>query len=320
MDFQENDNTNKEVMSIFQTESEEIIERIFSNLFSLEDNPADKSLVGAVYRDLHSLKGAVRMVGFNNIQTIIHKMEDIFDAINNDHFLLTHEVVNLMSHSLEVVSNYLQESVKNGREIIGEDFSTTISSLEYIIEVEIKEQSEEIKPSSIASIAALENMQNDDTISHQEEINYIFNNCFEIIDSIVPEEESQDIVVLKEEVQKIYEYFKDEDNLALINKLKESNVNTIYLGSNKFDESNVFFDKKVVLTGSLVEFTRSEASKILEDLGAHVVSSVSKATDFVLCGSDPGSKFDKAKKLGIRIISEEEFKVMIGGKDSERSE
>ena len=67
-------------------------------------------------------------------------------------------------------------------------------------------------------------------------------------------------------------------------------------------ESNVFFDKKVVLTGSLVEFTRSEASKILEDLGAHVVSSVSKATDFVLCGSDPGSKFDKAKKLGIRII------------------
>ena len=154
MDFQENDNTNKEVMSIFQTESEEIIERIFSNLFSLEDNPADKSLVGAVYRDLHSLKGAVRMVGFNNIQTIIHKMEDIFDAINNDHFLLTHEVVNLMSHSLEVVSNYLQESVKNGREIIGEDFSTTISSLEYIIEVEIKEQSEEIKPSSIASIAA----------------------------------------------------------------------------------------------------------------------------------------------------------------------
>ena len=118
----------------------------------------------------------------------------------------------------------------------------------------------------------------------------------------------------------IYEYFKDEDSLALINKLKESNVNTIYLGSNKFDESNVFFDKKVVLTGSLVEFTRSEASKILEDLGAHVVSSVSKVTDFVLCGSDPGSKFDKAKKLGIRIISEEEFKVMIGGKDSERSE
>ena len=75
----------------------------------------------------------------------------------------------------------------------------------------------------------------------------------------------------------------------------------------------------MVLTGSLVEFTRSEASKILEDLGAHVVSSVSKATDLVLCGADPGSKFEKAKKLGIKIIYEQEFKEMLGGNDSERS-
>ena len=111
----------------------------------------------------------------------------------------------------------------------------------------------------------------------------------------------------------IVNYFKDEHNIELINKLKEQNVNTIYLGSNKFDEDNAFFDKKVVLTGSLVSFTRSEASKILEDLGAHVVSSVSKATDFVLCGSDPGSKYDKAMKLGIKAINEDEFKNMIGG-------
>ena len=111
----------------------------------------------------------------------------------------------------------------------------------------------------------------------------------------------------------IVNYFKDEHNIELINKLKEQNVNTIYLGSNKFDEENAFFDKKVVLTGSLVSFTRSEASKILEDLGAHVVSSVSKATDFVLCGSDPGSKYDKAMKLGIKVINEDEFKNMIGG-------
>lgn len=117
----------------------------------------------------------------------------------------------------------------------------------------------------------------------------------------------------------IVDYFSDESNIELINKLKEANVNTIYLGNNKFDESNVFFDKKVVLTGSLVEFTRSEASKILEDLGAHVVSSVSKATNLVLCGADPGSKFEKAKKLGIKIINEQEFKEMLGGNDSERS-
>lgn len=210
MDFTDNDNTNSEVMAIFQAESDEILERIFNNLFSLENTPANKDLIDSIYRDLHSLKGAVRMVGFNNIQTIFHKMEDIFDAVNNDKFVLDTEVINLLSRSLEAASRYLQESVKNNREIIDEDFNTVISNLEYILEVEIKKQEENPKPetASIASIAAADLAQGK-LAAYQEEINFAFNNCFEIIDSIVPEEESQDIVILKEEVQKIYEFFKD---------------------------------------------------------------------------------------------------------------
>ena len=62
------DNENKELMSIFQTETDEIIERIFLNLDSLEKTPANKELVAGLYRDMHSLKGAVRMIGYNNIQ------------------------------------------------------------------------------------------------------------------------------------------------------------------------------------------------------------------------------------------------------------
>ena len=64
-------------MSIFQVESEEILERIFEHLLSLESNPKDRELCATLYRELHSLKGAIRMVGFNNIQNIIHKIEDI---------------------------------------------------------------------------------------------------------------------------------------------------------------------------------------------------------------------------------------------------
>lgn len=112
-------------------------------------------------------------------------------------------------------------------------------------------------------------------------------------------------------------YFADEENLKLIQSLKDQNVNTMYLGTNKFDESNYFFDKKIVLTGSLEKFTRDKATKILEDLGAHVVNSVSKATNLVLCGKDPGSKFDKAQKLGVKIINEEEFINLIGGNEDE---
>lgn len=209
MDFLDNENSdNKEVMSIFQAESEEIIDRIFNNLFALESTPANKEIIGFVYRDLHSLKGAVRMVGFNNIQNILHKMEDIFDGVNNDKFLLDLDAVKLMSRSLESVSKFLQESIRNNREIIDESYNAIISNLEYILDVEMQEQQNEGVASSIASIAAAD-LQQDKLAAYQEEINFAFNNCFEIIDGIVPEEESQDIVILKEEVQKIYEFFKD---------------------------------------------------------------------------------------------------------------
>ena len=71
MNPQDNDNNLQELMSIFQVESEDILERIFENLITLELKPNDKELTANLYRDLHSIKGAVRMVGFNNIQTII---------------------------------------------------------------------------------------------------------------------------------------------------------------------------------------------------------------------------------------------------------
>ena len=210
MDFLDNNQNNKEVMEIFRVESEEILERLFNNLFALEETPANKEIIGVVYRDLHSLKGAVRMVGFNNIQMILHKMEDFFDSVNNNQIQLDESILKLMNNSLEAVSRYLQDSIRNEREIIDENYTTIISNLEFLMEQELGEVS-----TSNGNVNASSNApQIDDSVAqeltkNQEEINVTFNNCFEIIDGIVPEEESQDIVILKEEVQKIYEFFKD---------------------------------------------------------------------------------------------------------------
>lgn len=208
MDFPGNENNNKEMFTIFQGESEEIIDRIFESLDALEKTPANKELISSVYRDLHSIKGAVRMVGFNNIQSIFHKMEDIFDAVNNDKFTLDKEVILLMSRTLERASKYVRESVKNEREIIDEEFAATLSNLEYILEIEINEQTfkQNEALSSIVDITG-NPVESQELAKHQEEINQSFNNCFEIIDGIVPEEETQDIVMLREEVQKIHSFF-----------------------------------------------------------------------------------------------------------------
>ena len=105
----------------------------------------------------------------------------------------------------------------------------------------------------------------------------------------------------------IYNYFRDEHNIDIINELKSYNINILYLGTNKVDETSYFFNKKVVLTGTLEKFGRKEATIMLENLGAHVSGSVSKATDIVIAGVEAGSKLVKAQKLGIEIMNEDEF-------------
>ena len=69
--------------------------------------------------------------------------------------------------------------------------------------------------------------------------------------------------------------------------------------------------KMFVLTGTLPSMTREEATEKIEALGGHVTGSVSKKTDYVLAGAEPGSKFDKAKELGVKIIDEAEFRKML---------
>ena len=101
----------------------------------------------------------------------------------------------------------------------------------------------------------------------------------------------------------VYDYFKT--NIDLINILKEKGVNTLYLG--KVEENDNFMNKSFVLTGSLLSITRNEAKEKIENLGGNVNESVSKKTDVVIVGSDPGSKYNKALSLGITIWNEEEF-------------
>lgn len=108
----------------------------------------------------------------------------------------------------------------------------------------------------------------------------------------------------------IIDYFSKEENINLINKLKELNVNMNYLGE-KVDNSNEnIYGKTFVITGTLSN-SRDAYKEKLESLGANVTGSVTSKTDYVLVGENPGSKYDKAISLGIKIIDEEEYNKMI---------
>lgn len=110
-------------------------------------------------------------------------------------------------------------------------------------------------------------------------------------------------------VKSAMDFFKKEQTVQLINKLKEVGFSF----QNKSEIKDTRFDGKTfVLTGTLAKFKRSEAAKIIEQFGGKTSSSVSKKTDYVLAGEDAGSKLEKANKLGVSVINETEFEELIG--------
>ncbi len=107
----------------------------------------------------------------------------------------------------------------------------------------------------------------------------------------------------------IIAFFKEEQNLEFIDRLKKAGVNMQETEENEEDAR--FSGMTFVLTGTLENYTRGEAQDIIEKFGGKASSSVSKKTTYVLAGKEAGSKLEKANKLGVRVISESEFEEMI---------
>ena len=111
--------------------------------------------------------------------------------------------------------------------------------------------------------------------------------------------------------ESIHDWFADKGNARLCQRLHAAGVRTeLEKGATK-DEPQTFAGKIFVLTGTLPEMKRDEATALIEARGGRVTSSVSKKTDFVLAGAEPGSKLDKANQLGVKVIDEKAFRKMI---------
>lgn len=134
--------------------------------------------------------------------------------------------------------------------------------------------------------------------SHHKTLDNIINATYE---ELIETDNIGDIMA-----KSIKNYFSIEENIELINQLKQIGVNMDYLGEEVTSDEN-FMNKTFVLTGSLSELTRDEAGNIIELRGGSVTSNVTKKTDVVIVGENPGSKYNKAIELGITIWNEKEF-------------
>jgi DNA ligase (NAD+) len=109
--------------------------------------------------------------------------------------------------------------------------------------------------------------------------------------------------------ESVLEFFKEEKIIKNINELFALGINPHFEENNQIN--NPFSGKTIVVTGSLEGYSRTEIKERLESLGVKVAGSVSKKTDFVLVGKEPGSKYHKALELGVKVLNEEEFNSML---------
>ena len=121
-------------------------------------------------------------------------------------------------------------------------------------------------------------------------------------------EELKDILEIGEKIAlSVYQYFQNENNIKLINSLKDHGLNMEYL--QEVEEKENFKDKTFVITGTL-SINRDELRNKIENFGGKVSDSVSKKTNYLILGENPGSKYEKAQKLGIKILKEDDLMKM----------
>lgn len=137
---------------------------------------------------------------------------------------------------------------------------------------------------------------------------------FKNIDKII--DASEDELVNLEEfgetmANSVIEFFKEDKNIKVIEKLKKAGVNTKAIEDENSNIPKIFEGMKIVITGTLPTLKRNDAKEMIEARGAKATSSVSKSTTFVLAGEEAGSKLTKANELGIRVVDEDKFRELI---------
>lgn len=216
MDFQ--DEELKEILNIFRTESEEIVGRLNNTLLELEKVPSNKDLMLQILRDAHSLKGAARMIGFNTVQDIAHRIEDIVELAKEDSLAFSHNTVDVIYKSVDLITEIIENSIETGEEKFNlTDVQNNINLLE-----NIKQQQDNGAES--VELKQTETSTKDTLIGKKEKIDFLFTQAIGNLVKLTENVEEKSIKKLFDNVNELVNIFQSLESFKVKEELENIKV------------------------------------------------------------------------------------------------
>ena len=254
----------EEILNIFRGETEEIIQKMNNNLLQLENTPDNKDLLVYLFRDAHSLKGAARMIGFNNIQRLAHKTEDVLGLAKENKIEINREISDALYKATDLLSDLIQESVKLKREYYTDNIQKQIDSIDGLIAKYQKEPEQPKEPEKTNPLPKQTDKKKEETELEKTfvTINALLSEAYLLLKNMKGEEGSSYLETFEDVIKQLNEKFEPTTYYDIKNELKniEEKMSFVILNSNIMtdDEINDIDDKLLNIVHSLNKIYQEE--------------------------------------------------------------
>ena len=255
----------EEILNIFRGETEEIIQKMNNNLLQLETAPSHKELLVYLFRDAHSLKGAARMIGFNNIQRLAHKIEDVLGLAKENKIVINREISDALYKATDLLSDLIQESVKIKKEYYTDNIQKLI---DYIDGLTAKYQIEDAKPADTEQPHSLpkQTEKKEKEIEFEKTaitINALLSEAYLLLKNMKGEEGSSYLDTFEDVIKQLNEKFAPTGYYDIKNELKNIEDKVAFVIHN----SNILTDDEIKDIGDKIINSVNSLNKVYEETG-----------------------------------------------------
>ena len=233
----------EEILNIFRGETEEIIQKMNNNLLQLENTPDNKDLLVYLFRDAHSLKGAARMIGFNNIQRLAHKTEDVLGLAKENKIEINREISDALYKATDLLSDLIQESVKLKREYYTDNIQKQIDSIDGLIAKYQKEPEQPKEPEKTNPLPKQTDKKKEETELEKTfvTINALLSEAYLLLKNMKGEEGSSYLETFEDVIKQLNEKFEPTTYYDIKNELKniEEKMSFVILNSNIMTDDEI---------------------------------------------------------------------------------